>query len=59
MLSKKIPNYEKKVKIDTIQYIASDKDIDSTIEHSERLIKEGLHGTIFFGSPGCAQLISS
>jgi len=34
-------------------------DIDSTIKHSERLIKEGLHGTIFFGSTGCAQLISS
>ena len=34
-------------------------DIESTIEHSERLIKEGLHGAIFFGSTGCAQLISS
>ena len=34
-------------------------DIESTIRHSERLIKEGLHGTIFFGSTGCAQLISS
>ena len=34
-------------------------DIESTISHSERLIKEGLHGTIFFGSTGCAQLISS
>jgi len=34
-------------------------DIDSTIKHSERLIKEGLHGTVFFGSTGCAQLISS
>ena len=34
-------------------------DIDSTIKHSERLIKEGLHGAIFFGSTGCAQLISS
>jgi len=34
-------------------------DIESTIIHSERLIKEGLHGTIFFGSTGCAQLISS
>ena len=34
-------------------------DIESTIKHSERLIKEGLHGTIFFGSTGCAQLISS
>jgi len=34
-------------------------DIESTIKHSERLIEEGLHGTIFFGSTGCAQLISS
>ena len=34
-------------------------DIDSTIEHTERLLKEGLHGAIFFGSTGCAQLISS
>ena len=34
-------------------------DIESTIKHSENLIKEGLHGTIFFGSTGCAQLISS
>ncbi len=34
-------------------------DIDCTIEHSEKLINEGLHGTIFFGSTGCAQLISS
>ena len=34
-------------------------DIESTIQHSERLIKEGLHGSIFFGSTGCSQLISS
>jgi len=34
-------------------------DIESTIRHAERIIKEGLHGTIFFGSTGCAQLISS
>ena len=34
-------------------------DIDATIEHSEKLIGEGLHGAIFFGSTGCAQLISS
>jgi len=34
-------------------------DIESTIKHSERLINEGLHGAIFFGSTGCAQLISS
>ena len=27
-------------------------DIDSTIKHSERLIQEGLHGAIFFGSTG-------
>ena len=34
-------------------------DIDSTVKHSEKLINEGLHGVIFFGSTGCAQLISS
>ena len=34
-------------------------DIETTIKHSERLIREGLHGVIFFGSTGCAQLISS
>ena len=34
-------------------------DIESTIQHSERLIKEGLHGSVFFGSTGCSQLISS
>ena len=34
-------------------------DIESTIKHSEKLIKEGLHGAIFFGSTGCSQLISS
>jgi len=34
-------------------------DVNSTIQHSEKLIKEGLHGTVFFGSTGCAQLISS
>ena len=34
-------------------------DIDFTIKHSEKLIKSGLHGAIFFGSTGCSQLISS
>ena len=34
-------------------------DIESTIRHSERLLKEGLHGVVLFGSTGCAQLISS
>ena len=34
-------------------------DIESTIKHSEKLIEEGLHGAIFFGSTGCGQLISS
>jgi len=34
-------------------------DVDSTIEHSERLIKEGCHGVVIFGSTGQAQLISS
>ena len=34
-------------------------DIETTIRHSERLLKEGLHGAVLFGSTGCAQLISS
>ena len=34
-------------------------DIESTIQHSERLLNEGLHGVVLFGSTGCAQLISS
>ena len=35
-------------------------DIESTIKHSEKLIGDKLlHGAIFFGSTGCAQLISS
>ena len=34
-------------------------DVDSTINHAEKLIEDGLHGTIFFGSTGFGQLISS
>ena len=34
-------------------------DIDSTIKHAERLIGEGCHGVVLFGSTGQAQLISS
>ena len=34
-------------------------DIDSTIKHSERIIEEGCHGAVLFGSTGMAQLISS
>ena len=34
-------------------------DIDYTIKHSEKIVGAGLHGAIFFGSTGCAQLISS
>jgi len=34
-------------------------DIDSTIKHSEKLIKDGCHGVAIFGSTGQAQLISS
>ena len=34
-------------------------DVESTIKHSEKLIQSGLHGAIFFGSTGCAQLIST
>ena len=34
-------------------------DIDSTIKHSERLLRNGCHGSVLFGSTGQAQLISS
>ena len=34
-------------------------DIDSTIKHAEKLIKDGCHGVVIFGSTGQAQLISS
>ena len=34
-------------------------DIDYTIKHAERLIREGCHGVVLFGSTGQAQLISS
>ena len=34
-------------------------DIDSTIKHSEKIILEGCHGVVVFGSTGMAQLISS
>ena len=34
-------------------------DTESTIKHSEKLIKEGCHGCVLFGSTGQAQLISS
>ena len=34
-------------------------DINSTIKHSEKLIQEGCHGVVLFGSTGQAQLISS
>ena len=34
-------------------------DIDYTIRHAERLIREGCHGVVLFGSTGQAQLISS
>jgi 4-hydroxy-tetrahydrodipicolinate synthase len=34
-------------------------DIDSTIKHAEKLIVEGCHGVVLFGSTGMAQLISS
>ena len=32
--------------------------IDETIAHAEKIIKEGLHGVFFFGSTGQSQLIS-
>ena len=34
-------------------------DVDSTIKHAEKLIVEGCHGVVLFGSTGMAQLISS
>ncbi len=34
-------------------------DIDSTIKHAEKLILDGCHGIVLFGSTGMAQLISS
>ena len=34
-------------------------DIDSTINHIEKIIKEGCHGVAIFGSTGQSQLISS
>ena len=34
-------------------------DVDSTILHAEKLLKNGLHGVVLFGSTGMAQLISS
>ena len=33
-------------------------DIDSTIFHIEKLIKNGCHGVAIFGSTGAGQLIS-
>ena len=33
-------------------------DVDFTIRHAERVIKDGCHGIIFFGSTGAGQLIS-
>jgi len=34
-------------------------DIDSTIKHSEKIIQDGCHGVVVFGSTGMSQLISS
>ena len=33
-------------------------DVDSTIKHAEKVISEGCHGVVLFGSTGMAQLIS-
>ena len=33
-------------------------DVDSTIAHAEKIIKNGLHGVFFFGSTGQSQLVS-
>ena len=32
--------------------------VEATISHAEKLIKNGLHGCFFFGSTGMSQLIS-
>ena len=34
-------------------------DVDSTIKHAEKVIDDGCHGAVLFGSTGMAQLISS
>ena len=34
-------------------------DVDSTIQHALKIIKEGCHGVVLFGSTGQAQLIST
>ena len=34
-------------------------DIDSTVQHCEKIVKDGCHGVVLFGSTGQAQLISS
>jgi len=34
-------------------------DVEATIKHSEKIIEEGCHGTVIFGSTGMGQLISS
>jgi len=33
-------------------------DVDFTIRHAERVIKDGCHGVVFFGSTGAGQLIA-
>ena len=33
-------------------------DVDYTITHAEKIIKNGLHGVFFFGSTGQSQLVS-
>jgi 4-hydroxy-tetrahydrodipicolinate synthase len=34
-------------------------DIESTIDHAEKLLKNGCHGVAIFGSTGQSQLIST
>jgi len=34
-------------------------DIDATVKHAEKIIEEGCHGVVLFGSTGMSQLISS
>ena len=44
----------------SVSVLNNDKslDINSTINHAESAIKNGLHGAFFFGSTGQSQLIS-
>jgi len=34
-------------------------DVGATINHAEKIIQQGCHGSVLFGSTGMSQLISS